>query len=652
MTPRTDRRRNTRSPRRRAPWLLLLGLPLMATAASPLMLTGELRSRDSEGIYTPFANSSPVVLRFYVPEGTRVEAGDPLVRIDPGQALAQIRQLESQIDQGKARAAKEIAELEVAALDAELARVDAKAQQQKALVDAALPKQYLSALDYDRYQGEKARADRELALKSREAAAARQAVERRRRDAALELERQQAELAYQHAQVEASEQRATRGGVVIHGFDPRTGTRIDEGSSAFNGAQIGEVVGDGAMAVRAWALEPDRRELKVGDRVGVVFDALPAHRIGGSIAAIAGAPDSKAEWGEGRYFQIDINLDASAADDALPLRPGMSARVEVGVSDREVGVATQAPERIEADGELVAMESAVLAPPAVQDMWNYSITRLAPDGSPVKEGDVVVQFDGGQLQQNLMAKQAELAEKKTQQEQLRLALAERERNERLTTEEAKSNLEKAERKATQPAELLRGIDYQKLVIEKAQARERMTLVQKREKAAAEQRRQEWRLVSFEADQLQSEVDELKASLVALNVKAPRAGVMMHKSNWQGEKFDVGSQVWMGQSVAEIPDMETLAVRAQVDERYLAWLREGMRARLRLEGGAGRALTGSVREIGRVVRSKSRTQPVPVVDVLIALDDAAAGLKPGQPVRVDIGIDGGNARVATRGQVAP
>ncbi|MCB1561262.1 MAG: HlyD family efflux transporter periplasmic adaptor subunit [Xanthomonadales bacterium] len=636
---------------RRVLCLALLVLPGLA-GASTLMLTGELRSSNSEGIYTPFANNSPVVLRYYVPEGSRVDAGDVLVRIDPGQALAQIRQLESQIDQGKARAAKEIAELEVAALDAQLARVDARAQKDKADVDAALPRKYLSALDYDRYQGEQARADRELALKTEEAAAARRAVERRRRDAALELQRQEAELAFQHAQVEASEQRATRGGVVVHGFDPRTGTRIDEGSSAFNGAQIGEVVGDGGMAIRAWALEPDRRGMKVGDPVGVVFDALPGRRIEGRVSAIAGAPDGKAEWGDGRYFQVDIELQGTAGEGALPLRPGMSARVEVGVAGTEVAFSPAAPQRIEADGELVAMESAVLAPPAVQGMWNYSITRLVPDGSPVKQGDVVVQFDGSQLQQNLMAKQAELAEKKTQQEQLRLVLAERERNEDLSTEEARSSLEKAERKATQPAELLRGIDYQKLVIEKAQARERMALVEKREKAAAEQRRQEWRLVSFEADQLQAEVDELKASLIALNVKAPRAGVMMHKSNWQGEKYDVGSQVWMGQSVAEIPDMETLAVRAQVDERYLAWLREGMRSRLRLEGGAGRALTGTVREIGRVVRSKSRTQPVPVVDVLIALDAAAAGLKPGQPVRVDIGIDAGSTRVHGSVEAAP
>ena len=94
------------------------------------------------------------------------------------------------------------------------------------------------------------------------------------------------------------------------------------------------------------------------------------------------------------------------------------------------------------------------------------------------------------------------------------------------------------------------------------------------------------------------------------------------------------------------------MRAQVDERYLAWLRVGAKARLRLEGGAGRALTGTITEIGRVVRSKSRTQPVPVVDVLIALDDAASGLKPGQPVRVDIGADSLIARLASREEATP
>ncbi len=55
MTP-----RNNAQLRRRALSLALLALPGLAGASS-LMLTGELRSRDSEGIYTPFANNSSLI---------------------------------------------------------------------------------------------------------------------------------------------------------------------------------------------------------------------------------------------------------------------------------------------------------------------------------------------------------------------------------------------------------------------------------------------------------------------------------------------------------------------------------------------------------------------------------------------------------------
>jgi HlyD family secretion protein len=297
--------------------------------------------------------------------------------------------------------------------------------------------------------------------------------------------------------------------------------------------------------------------------------------------------------------------------------------------------ATAAPPPLTLDGEIVARRSAAILPPAIDDLWQLNITELVADGRPVEAGQVVVGFDGGELQKNLLEKQSALKEKQTQRERLRLDLAERERNERLATEQQRATLEKAQRKATQPAELLKRVDYQKLVIEREQAQAQMRLVERREVLAAEQRRQELRLLEAEIAQLQADVTQFTASLAALKVTAPRAGVMLHKSNWQGEKFDVGSQVWRGQAVAEIPDPASLAVRAQLPERELLRLAPGMRARVSVEGGAGRALGATVEEIGRVVRSKSRVQPVPVIDVLLALEGDFSGLKPGQPVRVEL-----------------
>lgn len=287
------------------------------------------------------------------------------------------------------------------------------------------------------------------------------------------------------------------------------------------------------------------------------------------------------------------------------------------------------------DGEVYALEKSSLMPPVIDRMWNFNISRLAPDGEPVKEGDVVLAFDGNQLVQQLTEKQSQLQEKQRQLENLDLDLAERQRNESLLTAEAQAALDKAQRKTEQPRELIAGLQYDKLVEERTRAQRRMALISKREGLAAEQRRQEQRLVKSELAQLQADVDRLQQSLASLNLTAPRSGVMMHKSSWSGEKFDVGSQVWRGQTIAEIPDANALAVRAELPERDLLRVAVGVPARIVVEGGGGGVHQGKVSSIGRTVRSKSQVQPIPIVDVEIRLDDAAARLRPGQAVRVEL-----------------
>ena len=113
--------------------------------------------------------------------------------------------------------------------------------------------------------------------------------------------------------------------------------------------------------------------------------------------------------------------------------------------------------------------------------------------------------------------------------------------------------------------------------------------------------------------------------------------MMHKSSWNGEKFDVGSQIFRGQTLAEIPDDTTLAVRAVLPERDLRRVTPGARTRIVVEGGGGGAHLGKVVSIGRAVRSKSQVQPIPVLDVEIRRDDPKARLRPGQAVRVELTV---------------
>lgn len=301
------------------------------------------------------------------------------------------------------------------------------------------------------------------------------------------------------------------------------------------------------------------------------------------------------------------------------------------------GTLPAAAATLRVDGEVYAQRSSPLMPPAVDRLWQFNITQLAPDGGTVKKGDVVVAFDSSELVRQLSEKQSLLQEKQRQLENLELDLAERERNERLATAEAASQQEKAQRKTEQPRELIAALEYDKLVEERRRTTRRAELAARREQLAAEQRRQERRLVNSQLSQLQADVTRLKASVAALNLPAPRDGVMMHKSSWNGEKFDVGSQVWRGQTIAEIPDATTLAVRAQLPERDLRRVAVGVPARIVVEGGGGSVHLGKVAGIGRAVRSKSQVQPVPVLDLEIRLDDPKARLRPGQAVRVELTV---------------
>ncbi|HEX6832543.1 MAG TPA: efflux RND transporter periplasmic adaptor subunit [Rudaea sp.] len=613
---------------------------LLPLAAHALVFGGEIQRDGAQAIFTPPSNSSPVVLRYYVPDGTRVQPGDVLVRIDAGQAAVDLRALDAQLEQAKAKIAKEVAELELKAFDAELEFIDAQAALDTAKVDAVLPRQLLSALDYDSAQAEFARATKDSAFKSEALANARAGVARRVDDGKLEIEKLLVQRRYDEVQLQTAEVRAENAGTVVHGFSTfGSNGRIEEGSSSYPGEQIGTVSGAGAPHVRAWVLEPDRAALRVGQPLRLGFDALSGQSVIGKISSISGASQAKPEWGSGYYFVVDVTADDWRN---LPLRPGMSVRAETIDSDASAGAivasqtaAVESGETVRASGEVYAQTTAAVSPPIVEDLWELTVTQMAGDGQMVKKGETIVTFDGAEVLKQLTAKQSELQEKLRTQEKLKLQLAELERKETVASAQAHAEAVKAARKAAQPPTYVPGVEYKKLVIARTKAERRDAVSQEREKAAARERLAEQQAADADVARLKAAVERLQAGLSRLTIAAPRDGTFLHATTFRGDKIEVGTQVWRGISVGEIPDMGTLAVRATLDERDVSKVAVGDRVRVLLEGGGGRSFGARIEDIGISVHSKSRVEPVPVVDLRIALDAGATALKPGQPVRVEI-----------------
>ena len=627
-------------------WLCAAALAALAPAlGAAAQISGEVYAIGAQVLRTPQSQNGQVVLQNYVPDGTRVRKGDVVLSIDGAAAASSIRSQQSLLLQARARADKELADLEVKAIDAERALRNAELAVTKAELDAGIPKHFLPAFDFDRYQGELTRTRRELEVKQREWADAKAAIARRREDARLEQGQIEGQILYWQTQLDAAEVRATRDGIVVHGFDPFRGNRYDEGSQSFSGNRVGEIV-DGdeqpQLGVRAWVLEVDRPALQPGQALTVSFDAVAGSALPGRIAQIAGAPSAKAEWGEGRYFEIEVDLELDAAARAL-LRPGASARLlPAAARGGAAGAAPSAPANRRLEGEIIARDAIAISPPRIEEIWMLSLTQLLPDGSQVNAGDVVATFEPGELQRKLSEKRSALNEKQTLLQKLVLEHAERARAEVIATAEQRAKVDKARRKAAQPADLVAAIEYRKLVAERQLAETELVLVESRERMAARQREAERAQIEAEAADLKAEVEEIGSGLAKLQVKAPRAGVMLHLTNHQGQKFDVGAQVFRGQAVAQIPDLTRLAVRMQVPERLISQVRPGQATRIEVDGGAAPTLFGKVGQIGRVVRSRSGVKPVPVVDVEIEFDAIPDGarLKPGLPVRVELA--GGNS----------
>lgn len=59
---------------------------------------------------------------------------------------------------------------------------------------------------------------------------------------------------------------------------------------------------------------------------------------------------------------------------------------------------------VQSAGEIAADVQLSVAPPVVDDIWQYTIKDMAAERALVNKGDVLVQFDDEQIRQNIAKK--------------------------------------------------------------------------------------------------------------------------------------------------------------------------------------------------------------------------------------------------------
>lgn len=293
-------------------------------------------------------------------------------------------------------------------------------------------------------------------------------------------------------------------------------------------------------------------------------------------------------------------------------------------------------QRLLLTGELEAADAWDLTVPR-SPTWRVEIRWMAEDGSEVHAGDKVVEFDNSQFTSDLEEKKLAASEKAN-------ALARKEAETKSTEAEKTFHLEeklaalaKAKIDAAVPAELLPARDYQEkqLALKRAQvevAKARQDLA-----AARESDQAELAIQRIELAKARREIRVAQQAVDTMSLKAPADGVLVIQDHpWEGRKIEVGDTVFVGLTIARIPDLSTMRVKALLSDVDDGKVAVGMPVECTLDAYPGQRFAGRVTAVAPVAREAPGTSLQRFIGVTVALDRVdIERMRPGMSVRVEV-----------------
>lgn len=261
------------------------------------------------------------------------------------------------------------------------------------------------------------------------------------------------------------------------------------------------------------------------------------------------------------------------------------------------------------------------------EIYQTKISTLVPEGTVVKEGDVVAELD----RSGIAAKMAEVslalqkAEAQLTQAQLdstlNLATAREDiKTQELSLEEKRLAKEQAAYESPSVKRQVE-IEYEKATRQLAQAK--ANYITKTQQAIAKMAE-----VGADVQRQRNKLTNVQDVLGNFTIRAPSPGMVIYVKEWNGKKKGIGSQVsaW-DPTVATLPDlgqMESLTYVNEIDVRKIA---SGQTVTVSLDSDPTKKLSGTVTAVANVGEQRPNADSK-VFEVKILLTEADTTLRPG------------------------
>ena len=250
-------------------------------------------------------------------------------------------------------------------------------------------------------------------------------------------------------------------------------------------------------------------------------------------------------------------------------------------------LSTQAPvsKAIRATGLVRAVKvSSIQVPQIAGQGGRMTLVRLVPNGTHVKQGDTLAEFDRTKQLDDALEAEAKFDDLGHQVRQ-KVASNRSDAEKRLgDLKQAEADLAKAEIQLKK-GPILSDIDRAKNQAKAESAQARVASLLKIHGHRMKVEAAALRIIELQQERQKVALERATANAEKLIVKAPLAGMVALENIWRGGSMghaQEGDQLWNGQPMLKLFDPTEMEVHAQIGEPDGAALKPGIKARVRLD----------------------------------------------------------------------
>ncbi len=269
-----------------------------------------------------------------------------------------------------------------------------------------------------------------------------------------------------------------------------------------------------------------------------------------------------------------------------------------------------------ASGELTGFQTTPAVTPAVRG--SLKIGWMIDEGTLVKSGQPLVRFDNTDAQLSLEQNQNQVD---TFQQRMRTTELTNESELdalKIDGQTADLELRYSRNQIRQDEDIFSRWEIQESIVSAALAEFKMNSLQEKGQYREELSDADLRILGIDRRKAQTEVDQARKTLAALELVAPTDGVVLYRRN-TFNRIEVGGDAWPGQALLDIADTGQFEGTLLVVENDVGGVEPGKPVVCTLEAFPGRAFSGTVRNVAAVAQQLNRKDPRKYFECRVSLE---------------------------------